>query len=63
MVGACFEQNEVFEVVTRPWTHMVPLTFFQSCWGIFKRDLMNVFNACGKFEKCLTATFISLIQR
>jgi hypothetical protein len=42
------------------------LAFFQACWEVLKYDIMAVFSdfhACGKFEKSLNSTFISLIPK
>jgi hypothetical protein len=65
------EEREVFKVVKdmngeKAWgPNGFPMAFFQSCWDVLKKDIMEVFLEFqqGKFKKSLNATFITLIPK
>ena len=65
----CFSEDEVVSNMNRdkaPGLDGFTMSFFQSCWGILKEDVMKVFHylhAHGYFEKSLNATFITLIPK
>jgi hypothetical protein len=63
---------EVYEVVKdmngdkAPGLDGFPMAFFQSCWDVLRKELMEVFiefHQWGKFEKSLNATFITFILK
>lgn len=65
-------RRQIFEVIKdfskdkSPGSNGFPMTFFQSCWGILKSNIMVVFHhfhVKGQFEKSLDATFIALIPK
>jgi hypothetical protein len=64
-----FEEGEVFEVVkTLNGDKALGFcwVFFQTCWEVFKDDILLVFKEFhGReiFEKCINATFISFIPK
>jgi hypothetical protein len=67
-----FEEGEAWKVMRNSKGDKAPgpdgfsMGFFQKCWAILKDDIMAVlkeYHTCGKFEKSLNATFVSLIPK
>ena len=67
-----FELEEVLQVLKDVQGDKAPgpdgfsMTFFQKCWSVLEKDVMDFFGEVhthGKFEKSLNATFFSLIPK
>ncbi|XP_075658607.1 uncharacterized protein LOC142628380 [Castanea sativa] len=67
-----FIEDEVFRVVQdfngdkAPGPDGFTMAFFQSCWGLMKTDIIDVFHKFhghAVFEKCIIATFLALIPK
>ena len=67
-----FEEEKVFEVIHEcngdkaPGLDDFSMAFFQSCWGVWKSEIMAVFHnfhTQPMFEKSLNASFLALIPK
>ena len=72
VLEAPFTEEEVHGVVTdmagdkAPGPDGFPMAFFQCCWGIVKKDVMELFHhfhTHGSFATSINATFLALIPK
>ena len=67
-----FDEDEVFGVINgfngdkAPGPDGFSMAFFQSCWSVLKKEIMDVFqnfHTQAVFEKSLNASFLALIPK